>query len=368
MYKIRLPFSIKTPLLACGSDTKGSFVLADKKEAHLFGGYGDLAIIDNFKRYKQDINNAIRRLKINPSIIACDLHPNYFSTNFAKEFSLITNHQLPTTKVQHHKAHVASAVIENGIKGHVLGVAFDGTGYGEDGNIWGGEFFVGRLKDLDRIAHLEYVSLPGGESSIKNPWQTAVSYLYKAFGKRVYSLEIPFLKKIGREDIDIILKMIDKNFNSPSTSSMGRFFDAVSSLLGLVYRCEFEAEGPIKLERIAKDKTGDYYGFKIENKKPSLVVTDDIIKGIVKDIRDKRTDTYISTKFHNTVAMIILKVCRLYSGKVKTVVLSGGVFLNKVLTNKAKMLLEKNGFNVYTQNGRATTDAGIPLGQAALCA
>ena len=168
MRKINLPNTIKKSILACGADTKGAFALARGNLAYIYQGYGDLASVENLTRYKKDIHNAIKHLRIKPEIIACDLHPNYFSTNFAKEFSI-------TASIQHHAAHLASAILENNIKGKILGVAFDGTGYGLDGNIWGGEFFAGRLKNLNRVAHLDYIRMPGGESSIKNPFPISVS-------------------------------------------------------------------------------------------------------------------------------------------------------------------------------------------------
>ena len=380
--KILLPHPIKKSILACGADTKGTFALAKGKHAYIFQGYGDLSNVDNFKKYNAAIKKNIKNFKIAPEVIACDLHPNYISTNFAAQCSCpiywakpkasafakaSAGRQSPKLKtIQHHRAHIASAIAENSIRGEVIGVAFDGTGYGEDGNIWGGEFFIGGLKSLKRFAYFDYVKLPGGESSIKNPWQTAVSYLHKTFGRRIYDLDLPLFKKIKKENIDIVIKMIENNFNCPKASSVGRFFDAVSSLLGLVYEKCGEAEGPMKLEKIAQDKTRDYYNFKIKKDENYVIITDDIIKGIIKDIRDKRANSYISTKFHNTIAAIILKISKLHSDRIKTVVLSGGVFLNKVLTNKAKMLLERNGFNVYTQSDRTTTDAGIPLGQVAL--
>ncbi len=360
MRKINLPNTIKKSILACGADTKGTFALAKDSSAYIYQGYGDLASVENFSRYRKDIHNAIKHLRIKPEIIACDLHPSYFSTNLAKEFSI-------TASIQHHAAHLASAILENNIKGKIIGVAFDGTGYGLDGNIWGGEFFVGGLKKLDRLGHLDYIRMPGGESSIKNPWQMAVSYLYKAFGRNLNSLKLPFFKKIKKQDVNIIIKMIDKDFNCPLTSSMGRLFDAVSSLLGLVYKCAFEAEGPIKLQNLATGNTDDYYDFKVEKKDLYLINTDDIIRGVVKDISSKKEISYISRKFHNTVAHIILKMCKLYAAKTKTVVLSGGVFLNKVLVDKAGDLLKGHGFKVYTQRKDTTTDAGIPIGQVALC-
>lgn len=360
MQKIHLPNITKKSILACGADMKGAFALTKENYIHIYDGYGDLSNSDNFNKYKKDINSVIRNTK--PKIIACDMHPDYFSVGLANE-SITSN--LKPKLIQHHKAHLASAIIENGIKGKVIGVAFDGTGYGEDGNIWGGEFFTGQLKNLNRIAHLEYICMPGGESSIRNPWQMALSYLYRAFGKEVKTLKLPFFKNIKKEEMNIILKMIDSDFNCPKTSSIGRLFDSVSSILGLIYKDAREAEGPIKLENLAIYDTEDFYDFKIKKGSPHIIKTDNIIRGIVGDIKSKREFSYISMKFHNTISMIILKICRLYPD-VKKVVLSGGVFLNKVLLYKTKELLGKEGFQVFTQNKSTVTDSGIPIGQIAL--
>jgi len=360
----QLPFTLKKPILACGADTKGSFALAKGRKAYISLGYEDLGDVASFKKYKNNIKQHLRKFRIKPDIIACDSHPGYFSTGFAKSLGISSKPYPKILFIQHHKAHVASAVIENRIKDKVLGVSFDGTGYGEDGNIWGGEFFRGNLKTLDRIAHLEYVGMPGGESAVKNPWMMAISYLYRALGKNTRSTRLPFMNKIKREDLNLVIEMLKKDFNSPKTSSMGRLFDAVSSLSGLIYKSSFEAEAPIKLEKKATNNTEDSYRFSVEKKYPYEIKVCDMIKSIIKDISSGKEVSYVSTKFHNTISQIILKICK--KAKVNKVVLSGGVFMNNVLTEKTLHLLRENGFKVFRQKGIGTTDLGIPLGQIAI--
>lgn len=360
-YILPLPSHQGRTILACGADTKGSFAFAKGRSIYIRRGYGDLGDIDNFNKYKKDMGKIIG-VKTSPDVIVRDLHPQYFSSGFAEEL----HKRYPKSKilsVQHHRAHIASAIMENGIKGKILGVAFDGTGYGDDGHMWGGEVFRGDINRLDRIARLEYVAMPGGESSVRNPWQMALSYLYSAFGKDVTMLKIPFLKCINEEKTAIVLNMIRKGFNSPKTSSMGRLFDGVSSMLGLVCKNSFEAEAPVRLERKAMCNTEDFYHFSIEKKGLYVVGMRDIIRALVKDVIKGRKVSYVASKFHNTVVEIIVDICR--KTKINTVVLSGGVFMNKIIRDKTSRNLKRKGFDVFMQKGLNTTDEGIALGQIA---
>ena len=340
--------------MACGADMKAAFALARGDTAYLFDGFGYLSDLDNYTRYEKAVREALDKLKIRPKIVVCDLHPGYFSTHFAEEFSRITNHESRIT-IQHHEAHIASAIVDNGIKGEVLGVAFDGTGYGSDGNIWGGEFFVGGLKNLKRVAHLDYIPMPGGEACIREPWRIAASYLYIAFGESFLKLKIDFVRDIDKKRWAVIKGMIDKRINSPLTSSMGRLFDAVGSIILGKTEAKFEAELPIELERIAEAKAVDYYNFD---------KTVNIIKGVVKDLKSEVAPSVISARFHNTIAHLILKTAKRY--KMKGVALSGGVFQNKFLLNRVIVLLAKNSFKVYTHSEIPTNDSGIPIGQVAI--
>lgn len=351
MKKYKLPFKVKSAILACGADLKGAFALAKGSEAYLFDGFGDLADLDNFTRYEKAIRQAVKKLHIKPAVVACDMHPGYFSTRFAKDYTMY-DVRCTMYEIQHHEAHIASAILDNAIKGAVLGVAFDGTGYGTDGNIWGGEFFSGNVKKMDRVYHLDYVPMPGGEKVIAEPWRMAASFLYYVFGNGFLKQKIDFVKHTDKKKWRVLKEMIERKINSPLTSSMGRLFDSVSSLVLNKRIALFEAELPIELERCADP---DIYGHYNYDNSATM------IKDIVSDLKRNIQMPVISAKFHNTIAYLILRIAK--KVQAKSVVLSGGVFQNKLLTGRTIELLDKNGFTVYTHSNVETSDSGIPVGQ-----
>ncbi|MDD3906170.1 MAG: hypothetical protein PHS46_06555 [Candidatus Omnitrophica bacterium] len=363
--RISLPFKIKRPILSCGADMKGAFAFARGREAFLAEGFGDMANPDNFTRYEDAVKKCQKELGIKPQIIAHDLHPGYFSNRFAENYS----ESGALYPVQHHEAHIASAIADNDIKGDVVGVAFDGTGYGSDGNIWGGEFFVGSLKGFTRAAHFEYIPMPGGEKAIRQPWRMAVSYMYHAFGNR-----LPVSARRWRRDELAVLKtMIDKGINSPFTSSAGRLFDAVGNIILEKDVITKDAQLPVELERLVSGQSSGSYEFDIKDKGGMLIIgTAPVIKGVIKDLRKnrkgKKGKAVIACKFHNAMADIVTKVSLKLSRKLKTgrVVLSGGVFRNKYLTARASGLLSSAGLKVYVNSQVSTDDSGIPLGQIAI--
>lgn len=364
-----MPFKIKKPVLACGADLKGAFALAKGQEAYLFDGFGDLSDPDNLERYEKAVTREINKTGIKPAIVACDLHPGYFSTKFAEKFRsghsrahLSVPYNCTLVRIQHHEAHIASSIVDNSIRGNVIGVAFDGTGYGTDGNIWGGEFFVGNLRKLTRAAHLAYVPMPGGEAAIREPWRMAASYLYDAFGKRG---QTPF----GLKGVRPLLEMIDKKINSPMTSSAGRLFDAVGSIVLEKKTVSKEAELPLELEKMAIELCRDKYDFDIKRSGGMAEIgCRKMIKGVVKDLSGGADRAIVSSKFHNTVADMILKVSIVLRKKsgINKVALSGGVFQNAFLSAGAKALLTKSGFEVFTHSQVSTNDSGIPIGQIAI--
>jgi hydrogenase maturation protein HypF len=379
MRTIKLPFRVKRPILACGADMKGAFALARSDKAYLFDGFGDLSDLDNYTRYENAVRETEKRLKIKPEMVVCDLHPGYFSTQFAGKnrdrhhFSGRTAGRkivsVPIFQAQHHEAHIASAIIDNDIKGEVLGVAFDGTGYGTDGKIWGGEFFAGNAKKFKRVAHLEYLPMPGGEMCIKEPWRMAASYIYAALKNRDGFIFSGRSSDKKNEPVPIfpifLFQMIEKNINSPMTSSMGRLFDAVGSLVLNKELSGFEAELPIELEKIVdKDERG-HYGFEFKKRDgPDSIDVSKAIKGILKDLNNKVPRPKISAKFHNSIAEIILSAAK--KAKIKKVVLSGGVFQNKYLVDRTVKLLNQNSFKTYVHRNVQTNDSGIPIGQIAI--
>ena len=366
MLELELPFRVKRPILACGADLKGSFALAKDKKAFLVDGFKDLSDPENFASYQEAIARYGKKLKIRPKIVACDLHPGYFSTCFAEseepKFGRIC-------KVQHHEAHVASAIVDNSIKGDVIGIAFDGTGFGSDGNIWGGEFFIGTFKNFRRVTHLAHIPMPGADAAIREPWRMAASFLYNVYGNDFLTLQIGLVKKISRKNWDVLKKMIDNRINSPLASSVGRLFDAAASIILVKEKAAFEAELPVELERIARQAYSDSYDFVVESKNGMLVINpSQIIRGIVRDISKKIDKPTISAKFHNSIAGMILEISLKVRKRfgVEKIVLSGGVFQNKFLTARAQEIMRKEGFKIYTHSNVQTNDSGIPVGQIAI--
>jgi len=256
-------------------------------------------------------------------------------------------------------------MIDNEIDGEVIGVSFDGTGYGTDGKIWGGEFIICDYVGFERVGHLEYTPLPGGEKAIIEPWRMAASVLYKIYNNDMFDLDINFIKELDRNKWVTIKKMIDKGINSPMTSSMGRLFDAVSALLGIRKEIYYEGQAAIELEMAAGVEANEYQFDLLEVEDKTLILIETIFRGIVSDLERGVVVESISSKFHNTIAKIILNMClniRKTSG-LQRVALSGGVFQNSLLIENTYVLLDKNNFKVYTQHRVPTNDGGIALGQ-----
>lgn len=356
MRTIELHVRMKKPVLACGADVKGAFAVASGSHARFYEGFGDLGDADNLARYEKAVRRAARTSGAAPKVIACDLHPGYFSSRFAETYAI--RYSLSAIrKVQHHEAHVASAIVDHAIKGSVIGVAFDGTGYGTDDNIWGGEFFVGNLMAFKRVAHFDYIEMPGGEAAIRQPWRMAASFLYHAFGR------------IGKREWKALEPVIRKRINAPLTSSVGRIFDAVGSIVLGKDSIETEAELPVELERIADRSCREAYSYDIKDEKDLFII--DIrrmIKGMVKDVSANKKAPYVSAKFHNMMAAIIEEVSALLRKRtlINKIVLTGGVFQNRFLGSRAVEALRRKGFEVYTHLNIPTGDGGIAIGQAAI--
>jgi hydrogenase maturation protein HypF len=253
---------------------------------------------------------------------------------------------------------------ENFLDETVIGVALDGTGYGTDGNIWGSEFLLCDLNDFERITHFDYMPLPGGDSATEEPWRIAVSYLYKVYGPDFLNLNLALIKNTDPEKIRIIMIMIDKKVNCPLTSGAGRLFDCVASLLDLVQVASFQAEGPMRLESLTEPGITDVYKFK----SGQTICFDETIKGIVADVLNGLEKMTIATKFHNTIILAIfdnVNAIRKKSG-INKVVLSGGVFQNRYLSEGTMDLLLKNNFEVYSHSSVPANDGGLALGQLAV--
>jgi hydrogenase maturation protein HypF len=309
--------------------------------------------------------------RIEPEIVAHDLHPEYLPTKYA--IDLANHNNLKIVPIQHHHAHIVSCMADNDVEGPVIGIAFDGTGYGSDGNIWGGEFFTADYGGFQRVGHLEYLPLPGGAAAIKRPYRTATGYISSLLGTDTLNTALPFLEKVDPGEIELVRRQIESGLNSPLTSSMGRFFDAVSALLGIRDCIDYEGQAAIELEMQAYDyleAAGEqHYEFEIADTAGTFIVKlERILSGIIGDLYGGAPTGTISAKFHNTIARIILEMCQRITGQsgLKTVALSGGVFQNRLLLRKAVPLLESAGYRVLTHRRVPCNDGGISLGQAVI--
>ncbi len=355
-------------ILGCGAEEKNTFCLTRDNFAFVSQHIGDMENVETLEHFTNTIELYRQLFRIEPEIVACDLHPEYLPTKYAKELAAVDKN-LELVPVQHHHAHIASCLTDNGAEGPVIGVSFDGTGYGTDGHIWGGEFMVADFKGFTRKAHLEYLPLPGGAAAIKKPYRTATGYLY-TLGIDADE-KLPFLKNIDSSEIDIIKRQVDKVINTPLTSSMGRLFDAVAALTDIRGVVEYEAQAAIDLETYATeatDETGSYpFGVAEENDVKIITVLD-MFNNIIDDMHHHTSKSVIASRFHNTVTEMILRLCQSISTEtgLKKAALSGGVFQNRLLLRKAIASLESDGFEVYTHRQVPCNDGGISLGQVVI--
>jgi hydrogenase maturation protein HypF len=345
---------------------KNTFCLTRNKNAYVSQYIGDMDNEESLSFFKESLDRFKKYISVKPSIITYDLHPNYLTSFFARE--LLEKHSsLKGKPIQHHEAHIASVIAEHNINKPVIGFAFDGTGFGHDSKIWGGECFLYRGEKLSRIAHLENFRLPGGDTAAKEIWRLGVSLLHKAGVTRFPAQYngYPFTKILG---------MTAAKINSPESSSMGRLFDAVASILDIRQEVTFEAQAAIEMESLAIDinvKKGYNFNLFYEEKEACYIVSlADTIKGILKDKTDKTSIKVISAKFHFTVAEIIVSLAGKFRNKfaINDVALSGGVFQNRVLLALAVNKLKKAGFRVFWNRLVQPNDGGISLGQAFLAA
>jgi len=367
---IKTGIDFKDEVLACGAHLKNTFCLAKSKEVFLSYHIGDLENLETLTAFEKGIEHFKKLFEIEPKIISHDLHPEYVSTKYAQDLKDL-NPDLKTVAVQHHHSHIVSCLADNQKTNHqVIGIAFDGTGFGEDGNIWGGEFLLTDKSDYRRIAHFKYLPMPGGEMAIKQPWRMAASYLSQVYGKKFLDLDIDFVRKIDKNKWQVLEQMINQKVNSPLTSSAGRLFDAVASLIGLRDEINYEGQAAIELEQIIEEKIESIYNYQAKKDGKGIFIIDPkkIIQGIVADLKDRVSQRIISAKFHNTLADIIVTVCNKISNQtgLNEVALSGGVFQNMFLLEKAVDQLSKQGFKVYTHQKVPTNDGGICLGQAVI--
>jgi len=365
---VPLPFKA-SQVLACGAEEKNTFCLTRDEYAFLSQHIGDMDNEETMAHFEHTIDLYQKLFRVQPEIIAHDLHPEYLSTKHALKYA--AEKGLKTIGVQHHHAHIVSCLVENGFREPVIGVAFDGVGYGTDGNLWGGEFLVGDCSDFERAAHLEYVPMPGGVAAIRKPYRMALGYIYTLLGLETQLDGLPIMSKITADEVGIVKTQVERRLNSPLTSGAGRLFDAVSALAGVRGQVDYEAQAAIELEMLAPDDVNRFepYPFTIsENENPMVIKSRELVSAVVNDIRNGIKPGAVSARFHRTMAEIILQTCRLISRQsgLKTVALSGGVFQNRLLLNLAIDALQKEGFQVLSHRLVPCNDGGIALGQAVI--
>jgi hydrogenase maturation protein HypF len=353
------------PVLACGAELKNTICVTKKDQAFISQHIGDLENLPTYEFLKLTIAHLKRILVINPEIIAHDLHPDYLSTRYAMD--LPADHKI---QVQHHHAHIVSCMAEHKLEGTVLGLSFDGTGYGTDGTVWGGEILIVREHDFERAGHLAYVPMPGSAAAIKEPWRMAVSYLQGAYGNDFRNLNLPAMAAIENEKLTIISEMISKGINAPLTSSLGRLFDGVAAICGIHQRVNFEGQAAMALEMAASGDSDSVYEYEWDADGAYRILTEPIIRGVVDDVACGIPVGEISSRFHRTLICLFTDLCALIGKKreLDRVVLSGGVFQNSILLTGLTRALEERNFQVFSHQQVPTNDGGIALGQAVVAA
>ncbi len=364
------------PILAVGGELKDTVCITKGRHAFLSQHIGDLENLESYGFFETTISSLKRILEVEPQVLAYDLHPDYFSTRWA-----LGQSGLKGIGVQHHHAHIASCMAENHLDGRVIGIALDGTGYGTDGAVWGGEVLLATYANFDRVAHLDYVPMPGGAAAITEPWRMAVSYLHKHFGETLWDLEIPFVRELAvgahrdaplRKRVALLVRMLERGVNSPPTSSCGRLFDAVSALVGIRKRVNYEAQAAIEFEAaIAGEGEIAGYPFEIRPEGSGWIIdTRPLFVTLVNDLRCGVPAGIVSHRFHEGFVDVLARVAKLLNSKTgfQDVCLSGGSFQNVFLLEHLKGRLEAEGLNVFTHSEVPCGDGGLSLGQALVAA
>ncbi len=361
-FPVKLPFEVPQ-LLAAGSELKNTFCITNGNYAFLSHHIGDMENYETLQSFEQGVEHFERLFRVEPEAIAYDMHPNHLATRYALERA--EREGLPTVAVQHHHAHVAACMAEHGLNEPVIGAAFDGTGYGEDGAIWGGEFLIAGYTSYQRAAHLEYFPLPGGDAAIKRPARTALALLW--------SLGIDWderlapVKEFCAEDLVALRVQLEKKINAPMTSSMGRLFDAAAALAGVRQKVNYEGQAAIEFEALADEAEAGMYAFGLNQDK---VEVRSVVEALMKDVLAGIPIPKISARFHNGLAESVrgtVEKIGLDTG-IRSVVLSGGVWQNVTLLRRTLRLLREDGFVVYIHREVPTNDGGLSLGQAVIAA
>jgi len=379
-YPLLLPFDLNQ-VLATGAELKNTFCITRERYAFISQHIGDIENFETFCSFESGIDYYEKLFKINPEIIAYDLHPDYLSTRYALERAEANN--LESIGVQHHHAHIASCMADNGLTGEekVIGISFDGTGYGDDKTIWGGEFLFSSYSEYERIAHLRYTPLPGGDKAIKEPWRIGLSWLRTA--GLAWDENLPPVKHIIRNPshneqlLQVIEHQIDAGVNAPLTSSVGRLFDSVASIIGIREIVNYEAQAAIELENLCDPKEKGLYPLSIyhagENEQdlhssPLIIDPTPMLKAIIDDLFAEIPSSIISARFHNSLAFMVLEVSLILRKVLNSnlIALSGGVWQNLTLLEKTINILIRENFELLIHRRVPPNDGGISLGQAVI--
>ncbi|MDP3090497.1 MAG: carbamoyltransferase HypF [Nitrospira sp.] len=365
--------SAMVPILAVGGHLKNTIALTSGDQVMLSQHLGDLSTLEAFEAFRRAVDDLQRLLDVQPQLVACDLHPDYRSTIFAQEFA--ERHAVPLVRVQHHHAHVASCMAEHGLDGEVLGVAWDGAGYGSDGTIWGGEFLIAGYRGFRRLGHLRPFRLPGGETAMREPWRCAFSVLWETYGEKG-AVEECAARQCVKGKTDALLLLLQRGLASPWTTSMGRLFDAVSSIAGLCDEASFEGQAAMALEfaaeRYEKNSPGEETGYPFAvtrgEDNGAVWVADwrPLIESLIQERREGSSSERIAYRFHLALADLIGQIAE--HAALPRVVLTGGCFQNVLLLRLARRRLERAGFTIYTHRLVPPNDGGLSLGQAVVAA
>ncbi len=363
-FPVKLPWQV-APLLAAGAELKNTFCITNRNYAFLSHHIGDMENYETLQSYEQGVVHFERLFRVKPEAIAYDLHPNYLASRYAVQRA--QREALEAIGVQHHHAHVAACMAEHGLDGSqpVIGVAFDGTGYGDDGAIWGGEFLVADYLGYQRRLHLDYFRLPGGDAAIRHPARIALALLW-SLGID-WDARLAAVQDFEAAELSTIRTQLERGLNAPDTSSMGRLFDAAAALAGVRQKVNYEAQAAIEFEALAADGSDEGYQFEIGEQ---LIGVEPAVQALLKDVLAGVPQAVVSARFHNGLARMVLHA----SSRIRTetglneVVLSGGVWQNITLLRRTLSLLGDSGFRVYIHRAVPTNDGGLALGQAAIAA
>ena len=350
-------------VLGCGADLKNTFAVTKGRFVIPGQHIGDMENYETLTFFEESLANIKTVYRANPQVVAHDLHPGYASTKWARESGL------EAFGIQHHYAHIGSVMAENGLREKVIGVAFDGTGYGTDGTLWGSEFLIADVEGFERVAHFRSIPLPGGESAIREPWKTAVSLVMQSTGTGALKTleQTGFLERYGIDVIKQVMKIASSDELSPRSCGAGRLFDAVAALIGICDRNTFEGEAAMALESFTRDSIEDDYPVEFKPEKGYTVVDfSSAIAALIRDKADSVPSETISTKFHNTVAAVVRKTVVGLRDRhdIGTVALSGGTFQNLYILTRIVKGLTAEGLQVLVNRKVPCNDGGISLGQA----